>query len=267
MFQQQPYSEYQPYFNVHRIDVISAESGVDHPENNIYKNTALDATYNCAGIQRLICVDNTKVFNIVNSLMLPSQRDMILVLVNDSTYGGSGGGGVGVSSTNSLSTEIVLHELGHSFGLLADEYGGPPPPSCDSSVEPAEPNATGATTLATIKWNPWIDVSTAIPTLSTFPGVPGLYQGAKYCDTGLYRPTNNSKMRSLGQPFEQVNTEQLVKRYYNLATPIESSSPPAGAVPVIKGQTISFSIVTLFPATHTLDSSWFVDGQLKASVA
>lgn len=266
MFQQQPYSEYKPYFNVHRIDVLSADSGVDHPETNTYKNTALDAAYNCGGLQRLICVDTTKVFNIVNSVMLPSQRDIILVLVNDSTYGGSGGT-VAVSSTNALGGEIVLHELGHSFGLLADEYGGPPPPACDSSVEPAEANATSATTRATIKWNAWIDVSTAIPTLSTSPGVPGLYEGAKYCDTELYRPTYNSKMRSLGEPFEQINTEQLVKRYYNWASPIESRSPASTAVTVTKGQTISFSIVTLLPATHTLDRSWFVDGQPKASGA
>src|SRR5882762_5711644 len=47
LFRQDPYLEYRPYFNVHRIDVVSTESGVDHPETNTYKDTALDAAYNC----------------------------------------------------------------------------------------------------------------------------------------------------------------------------------------------------------------------------
>jgi len=170
MLQQQPYREYTPLINVYRVDVTSAESGVDHPEAGIYKNTVLDAAYNCNGTQRLICVDTTKVFNIVNSVMLPSQRDAIIVVVNDSTYGGAGyASGIAVTSTNSSSVEIVLHELGHSLGLLADEYDSSPPP-CDVSVEPAQVNITKATTLATIKWKAWIDPGTPLPTLSNAAG-------------------------------------------------------------------------------------------------
>jgi hypothetical protein len=259
MFQQQPYSEYQAYFNVHRLDVISAESGADHPETQTYKNTALDATYNCAGIQRLICADHYKVLDVVTAVMLPSERDAILVLVNDDTYGGSGGF-FAVSSTHPDGVEIVLHELGHSVGLLADEYAGGGA-SCDSSVEPAEPNATTSTARGTIKWNAWIDPSTEIPTDSYGVGVPGLYLGAKYCDSGLYRPTYDSKMRSLGVPFESINTEQLIKRYYNWASPIESSSPASGITTVTQGHAQHFSIITLEPASHTLERTWRVDGQ------
>ena len=62
LFAEEPFREYQRYFNVHRIDVISNESGADHPERNpsVFRDTALDATYNCAGIQRLICVNVSK---------------------------------------------------------------------------------------------------------------------------------------------------------------------------------------------------------------
>ena len=72
-----------------------------------------------------------------------------------------------------------------------------------------------------IKWNQWIDAATPVPTFSTVNGVPGLYEGAAYCDTGLYRPTFDSKMRSLNRPFEAINTEQLLKRIYNLVDPID----------------------------------------------
>jgi hypothetical protein len=189
-----------------------------------------------------------------------TQRDLLLVLVNDPEYGGSGGA-IAVASTHPAVVELVLHELGHSFGLLADEYGGPPPPPCDASVEPPEPNATKETVRALIKWAVWIDPSTPIPTLTTAPGLPGLYEGAKYCDQGLFRPTYNSKMRSLGVPFEQINGEQLIKRTYNWVSPIDESSPAATDLTVVRGRTQQFGVVTPAPQTHALAVTWFVDGQ------
>ena len=132
-FNENPFGEYRNFFNVNRIDVISSQSGADHPERSVFVNTALDATYNCSGIQRLICVNLGKVNTVLGNSVTPSQRDLVFVIVNDSEYGGSGGS-VAVASTNSLVLELILHELGHSFGLLADEYGGPPPPSCNNTI-------------------------------------------------------------------------------------------------------------------------------------
>ena len=262
---QEPYLEYQSYFNVRRVDVTSAESGSDHPELGTFRNTALDSTYNCSGIQRLVCVDVTKVNNVLSrSALAATERDIVLVVVNDTTYGGSGGS-IAVSSTNVSSAEIILHELGHSFGLLTDEYGGPPPPSCNNTVEPAAPNATRSTTRAGIKWNQWIDPATPIPTFSTVNGVPGLYQGAAYCDTGLYRPTFDSKMRSLGRPFEQINTEQLVKRIYNLVDPIDDTAPAGNTVTAPAGQTVSFTVTVPPTRTHALEITWRLDGAIVGS--
>ena len=107
---------------MHRIDVASAQSGADHPLTSTYVDTAFDATYSCAGIQRLICVSSSKVSAVLtNSIPAANARDMIVVLVNDSEYGGSGGW-FAVASLNGAVVELVLHETGHSFGLLADEY-------------------------------------------------------------------------------------------------------------------------------------------------
>src|SRR5260370_791574 len=72
-FAQEPFKEYQHYFNVHRIDVTSSQSGADHPETGTSVNTALDATYNCSGIQRLICVSFTKVSTVVGNTLTPAQ--------------------------------------------------------------------------------------------------------------------------------------------------------------------------------------------------
>ena len=262
MFAQQPYFEYQRYFNVHRIDIASPHSGVDHPELGILKTTALDGTYNCAGIQRLICVDTGKVTNIVTSVTTATQRDLILVIVNDAEYGGSGGS-VAVSSTHPDGVEIVLHELGHSFALLADEYGGPPPPDCNAFFEPPEVNATASTTLAAIKWKLWIAAGTPIPTFRSAMGVPGLYEGAKYCDAGVYRPTYESKMRALGRPFEHINTEQHVKRTYNWVSPVDVFDPVSRILTIRRGQTRRFSVTTVIPRTPTIGVRWLVDGQQK----
>lgn len=260
-FAQDPYREYQAYFNVIRVDVVSNQSGADHPERGSFVDTALDATYNCAGTQRLVCVNIAKALDVTNRSVAPNQADIKLVIVNDQEYGGSGGL-IAVSSVNSLAVEIVLHEVGHSFASLADEYGGT---TC-GGPDPNRPNITTATTRETIKWNYWIDLSTPIPTTGFTAGVPGLYQGGYYCDQGeFYRPTFNSKMRSLGAPFEQINTEQLVRIIYDLVSPIETSSPGALNLSLQRGQTQMFSITKLVPFTHALNVTWFIDGQAQGT--
>jgi hypothetical protein len=258
-FAQSPFDEYKNFLNVWRIDVASNESGADHPEQTppVFKDTAFDATYNCAGIQRLICVSTSKVSTAVG-VLAPSQRDLILVIVNDPEYGGSGGS-VAVASTNSAAVELILHETGHTFAFLADEYTSQPPP-CSDSIEPSEPDATKETNRSFIKWTVWIDAATPVPTGGTQLSVPGLYQGAKYCPTTLYRPTYDSKMRSLGRPYDQINTEQFIKRFYEYAQPIESQSPASSLISLVQGQTQQFAIATPQPATHTLDITWVLDG-------
>ena len=104
LFAQEPFLEYQGYFNVHRIDVVSAESGADHPEWNppAFKNTALGATYYCAGIPQLICADVSAALTYSRRELSPHRlgaRHLVLVLVNDPTYGGSGGA-IAVASTH-----------------------------------------------------------------------------------------------------------------------------------------------------------------------
>ena len=263
MFAQEPFKEYARYFNIHRIDLASSESGADHPERDppVFKNTAFDAAYNCANIQRLICVNTGKVLQAASNALSPAARDVLVVLVNDPEYGGSGGS-VAVASTHSDVVELVLHELGHSFGLLADEYAGGG--VCNPAAEPAAVNSTSQTARESIKWKHWIDPATAIPTLTTTPGTPGLYEGSIYCDKGLYRPTYNSKMRSVGQPFEQINAEQLIRRVYNLVSPVDTSQPSSNQLSLVHGTTQAFTVSTLVPQSHSLSITWRVDGQKRA---
>ena len=258
VFQQEPFREYQRYFNVHRIDVPSAESGSDHPENGTLRNTAFDSGYNCAGIQRLICANTSKVSQVAFNSLAPNQIDLIILIVNDPTYGGSGGS-IAIASTNGQAVELVLHESGHTFGLLADEYSDSPP-TCSNTTEPSEANVTRQTARSAVKWNAWIDASTPLPTNTFQNAVPGLYEGARYCTSGLYRPTFNSKMRALGAPYEQVNSEQLVRRVYNRVSPVDTFAPLSTTLSLASTAAPSFSVTTPAPLTHALSVSWTVDG-------
>jgi hypothetical protein len=259
VFEQEPLKEYQRFFNVHRIDVESAQSGSDHPERNSFRNTAFDSAYNCAGIQRLICANTFKASNVANASLAPAQIDLIILIVNDPEYGGSGGP-IAIASTNQFAVELVLHESGHTFGLLADEYTSNPPP-CNNTVEPPQANATRETSRDAVKWRAWIDPATPLPTFSTQPALVGLYEGARYCPAGLYRPTFSSKMRTLGAPFEQVNGEQLVRRVYNWVSPVDSFAPSNTTLQLTTSQPQTFAVGTPSPLTHSLAVSWTVDGR------
>lgn len=263
LFGQEPYLEYGTFFNVHRIDVTSAQAGADHPERGIFVDTALDATYNCANIQRLICISNAKVNAVLGRTALAANaRDLILVIVNDTEYGGSGGA-VAVASLHRDATELVLHENGHTFAQLADEYNYSPP-AC-VTTEPSAVNATREVRRDFIKWRHWIEPATPIPTGGSAAGVPGLYQGAVYCVSGAYRPTFDSKMRSLGRPFEQINTEQHIRRIYNLVSPIDSATPEGTALTVTRGVPNYFALAVPAPRTHALAVAWYVDGALSGT--
>lgn len=189
-------------FNVRRVDVVSAQSGIDDPPYGIYRNTALNATMACSGIDRLVCADNNLAFNAAAQVTSAEGRDVILVVGNTTRYGG-GGGQIATMTMHSAATELALHELGHTLFGLADEYdyGG-----CYSG-EPSAPNVTRQTQRGYIKWGSQIAASTPLPTPTNryTLGTVGLFQGGNYCATGVYRPTENSKMRNLGYPWDAVN--------------------------------------------------------------
>ena len=258
MFGQQPYTEYASYFNVRRVDVISRESGAD--KFGQPRDTALGATYECRVAP--LCVDDA-LANAVLARSLPAdQRDMVLVLVNDPAYGGYGGP-ITVSAMHDLVVELALHELGHSFGRLVDEYEGQG--TCNANREPTAANATLQTARDLIKWSHWIGAGTPVPTTDTLPsgGTVGLYAGGNHClpSSGMYRPSFLSKMRQMGRPFEAVNVEQLVKRVYGFVSPIDRARPEEAELTRAAGEAIELSVEPMRPTTHALEIAWSIDGE------
>lgn len=254
-FSTSPWAEYKNFINIYRIDVVSNESGADHPSSNIYVDTALDATYDTYGIGRLLTVNDAKAFDIASSI--PS-FDAVMVIVNDGTYGGSGGATM-VFSNHEKSGRIALHEAGHLIADLADEYETPYPgyPEGDS-----EPNVTYQTELEYIPWKSWIESGTPLPTPETGGdfGV-GIYEGARYRSTGIYRPTYNSIMRSLGSPYGPINSEAVVINLYNYVDPIDKHLPDANNLLSSSDYSVSqFKIELVNPESEGLGISWEIDG-------
>ncbi|HEX4964693.1 MAG TPA: M64 family metallopeptidase [Thermoanaerobaculia bacterium] len=293
-----PYSEYRNYVNVSTLFTASSQSGADHPPylaqcsgDNVsccsdpealndplagtYRTTAFDARYCSFMIHRLLVVDTAKV--LAAAAAVPDW-DKIFVLVNDGTYGGSGGF-LAVTSTNGSAVDVIRHEYGHSFSRLADEYDSPFPgfsPCSDISGPPCEPNVTDQTSFSTVKWRSWILPTTPVPTPegSSYSGVLGLFEGARYQSTGMYRPRESQcLMQFLGQPFCSICAQAYVKALYDGGwgvpaagiDPIEpgSESPPSGTVQV--NDTQRFSVGVLSPVGGPPPAiEWRVNGTVQA---
>ncbi|RDI65113.1 M64 family metallopeptidase [Nocardia pseudobrasiliensis] len=202
MIQVEPFKSHRQSFNVWAVNVVSQESGVDNDPRGTYRNTALDMTFWCGGTQRLLCVNQTKAQQYAN---LAPQADQVIALANTTTYGGAGGGVATSAGGNVKAGQIVLHELGHSIGGLADEYDYPD--DRYTGREPREPNASVDTSDQMrnnrTKWYQYLGKQ------SPDGGVVGTYEGAVYAKHGVYRPTENSLMRTLGRQFNLIGLDVM----------------------------------------------------------
>lgn len=180
-------------FNIWRVNVISSQSGVDHPANNTFKNTELDCKYGDPSLGEAIrCIGSSSPAKCYEAAMYAPAYDAIFVFVNDEEWGGCAGDLV-FSSISPGFTGIVTHELGHKMGHLADEYtcyvcDGSDDDVTYSGPEPTAPNLTTNTDRATTKWASRILSTTPIPTTFSALNTVGLFEGGGYCKLGIYRP-------------------------------------------------------------------------------
>jgi hypothetical protein len=219
--------------NVHRVDVHSNQSGADDPTacggTGATANTYFDAAFCNNNIRRLLVVDAGLALTTAGAQV--PEWHAILVVVNSTVYGGSGGQ-VAVYSLAAGADEIAIHEMGHSAFGLADEYeyyagcaSGETDRNNHPAGEPSEPNVTTNNDRATLKWRHFVAASTPIPTTSNAncgqcdtqaepapAGRVGLFEGAHYYHCGAYRPVFDCRMRTLGRPFCAVCQERIRER-------------------------------------------------------
>jgi len=254
-FNKEPFDTYENYFSVHRVDVASNESGVDNdPNQGVMRDTAMDMAYWCGGTERLLCVSVFKATSFANNA---PDVDQIVAIANSSKYGGAGysSSNLGTAAaTNGSAIEIVLHELGHSFGNLADEYtyGGP---QTYMGGEPGTANLsilnTNQMANAMTKWFRWLGVNDP-----QFDGFVGTFEGGGYSEQGIYRPSGNSLMRNLGRPFSRPGLETMVVEIYRIVSPIDGSS--STSTNYLGNEVLSVS--PMQPIGRSLDVQWSLDG-------
>ncbi|MFD9502001.1 M64 family metallopeptidase [Streptomyces sp. NPDC060035] len=188
-----PWNTYRQSINVWLVNVVSNESGVDNdPSQGVNRDTALDMYFNCGGIERLLCLNESKAKEYAAQA---PEADAILAVGNSATYGGAGYPSLAtVSGGNAQAGRIAIHELGHSVGGLADEYYTPG--TAYTGGEPKEPNVT--TDPSGSKWASYLGLSTPDG------GVIGAYQGGHQYERGIYRPSQDSLMRNIDKPFNLI---------------------------------------------------------------
>ncbi len=240
LFDTQPFKDRNTDFNVWLIDVESQESGIDEPRENKWRHTALGTSYNSLDSPRYVLTRANKELRDIAALV---PYDQIYILINSPRYGGGGIYNLySVSYTGSeprmpewWSDYVFVHEFGHTFGGLADEYY-----TSDVSyeefylagVEPWDPNITRLLDKDKPKWNDLIVPGTPIPTpwakaeydslgvilrkhkrdtpeyiriekqmkeilnMSENKYAVGCFEGAGYVPTGIYRPSLDCRMFS-----------------------------------------------------------------------
>lgn len=199
LFAESPFSDYRDYFNIWAVEAISQESGTDIPGENSYVNTVLNSTFYTFNLDRYLTTQDIESVNDYAALV---PHDNIVVLINTNKYGG---GGVynyysGTTAGHQLSEKVFVHEFGHGFVGLADEY-------YTSSVsyeefypldtEPWEPNITTMVDFNS-KWKKMIGNVTPVPTPDTdkYKNSLGAFEGGGYSAKGIYRPETDCRMKS-----------------------------------------------------------------------
>ena len=163
---QEPYKSLKDKFNIWGVFKPSEDSEIDEPGANIYKNTVLSTTFYSLGSERYVLTEDNKA---VHDLAALVPYDAIYIMCNSPRYGGGGIYNFFCTfvSDNQFSDYIFLHEFGHSFSGLADEYYTSDVAYNDfypKNLEPVEPNITRLLDKNNLKWKDVITPGIEIPT-------------------------------------------------------------------------------------------------------
>jgi hypothetical protein len=168
--------------------------------------------------------------------------DQALIIGNTNFYGGSGGT-YATATSNNNAAEIMIHEIGHSFANLADEYWA------GAQFAREMPNMTRENNPSNIRWKNWLNLSD----IDIF---------AHNGDASWFKPSSGTcEMELLFRPFCAVCIENFIERIHQITNPIESFSPSnLTSIPV--GGTIKFKVSNLVPVPNTLKRTWLLNGQI-----
>ena len=223
LFAASPFKERRADFNVWALDTPSDESGVSRPSDGVYRRSALGASYDAFGSERYVLDFENKR---LRDAAAAAPYEFVEIVVNDRKYGGGGihNQYATVSADNAFTPYVFVHEFGHHFAGLADEYytsavayeGGAERP------EPWEANATADPQAA--KWKDLIAAGTPLPT----PWPKQEFEAAQREIQARRR-----RIRAEGRP--EAEMEALFREEREQMTRLLASGPEAGKVGAFEG--------------------------------
>ncbi len=225
-----PYKSSSDRINIRGVFRASEQSGTDEPNKGVFRNTALNSSFNTLGIDRYLLVEDN---HRMHQMAACVPYDSIVVLVNTTTYGG---GAICldycVCSTDSRASLMVfVHELGHGLAYLADEYVGNVTYNdiYPDGIEPVEPNITRQLDPDKIKWKSFLSRDAVLPTKpkpeNKNERTVGAFEGGGYLSKGMYRAQASCLMGS-ANPKEVfcVVCEDAIQRTIDYYSPIARQS-------------------------------------------
>jgi hypothetical protein len=195
----EPFASLQSAFNVYAVKSPSEQSGTDIPGRGIYVNTLYNSTFYTFNISRYLTTTDLKS---VYDQAAGVPYDYLIVLVNSAEYGGGGFCNFlsVCTADHSVSSKVFIHEFGHEFAGLGDEYYTSEVAYEDFynlKAEPWEPNLTTLINFK-VKWGSMILPATPIPTPRTneYTSATGVFEGGGYMAKGIFSPMQDCRMKS-----------------------------------------------------------------------
>ncbi len=229
-FSKAPFATRKERFNIFGVLKPSDESGCDEPTKNIFKNTALSTTFNSLGSPRYLLTEDMKA---LQDIAAAAPSDFLLIMVNNERYGG---GGIynffaTFTSDNEWSDFVFIHEFGHHFAGLADEYYDSATAYNDfypDGIEPLEPNITRLYDRNNVKWAEQLSENIPVPTpweKSGYDSVSAAFiQSRTANNREIARLTRERANQTVIDSLKQAAEQLAARQHRNLSTIIEKST-------------------------------------------
>lgn len=224
----EPFAGLSGYINVHRVDAVSADSGISYdcaPSCEML-DTAFDSVFALNWVNSVLGTEYStrSIFQLdqweVARAAAVVPWDVVIIVGNSEAYGGMAVHYATVTTAQETWTSTGVHELAHALGALGDEYVSDACIVSEGNGLPAnitdDPEAPS--------WSHWIEAETPLPTPSTakYEDVVGAFRGAFNCSS-LYRPAETCRMEdSDGGEFCPVCAEQLSRHLFRHADPVDA---------------------------------------------
>ena len=258
----QPYLRYKNFVNICLLQTVSETDGIGKGPT-IFSCTGDDTS------RLASCDTGTAQQELAANIPPDMMVDWHSIVLNNDAWWNTGSSWMLWSGGNMNGPKAALHEGGHGFHQLADEYcASGTGTSCSNAsgsssdtMEYLEVNSTADMTNTAGKWDLWLgdeQVGLAVPNMGA-TGMQSTFRGSRYVDQGQYRPSGNSKMNSLfgddlNTSYNAVSREKMVMDIWRYVEPIDSTNPPEGAV----SNPATLTAYVIDPEVINVD--WSVDG-------